>query len=58
MLGRIARHGLTILATVFIGGLLSAALVRFAPGFDADEAELDPQPRSFLFAFRAARRSR
>jgi peptide/nickel transport system permease protein len=46
MLGRIARHGLTILATVFIGGLLSAALVRFAPGFDADEAELDPHLNS------------
>ncbi len=39
MLGRkIARHGLAIVATVLLGGLLSAALVRLAPGFDADEA--------------------
>lgn len=42
MLGRkIARHGLAILATALLGGLLSATLVRLAPGFDADEAELD-----------------
>lgn len=40
--GRIARHGLTFLATVLLGGLLSAALVRLAPGFDTDEQELDP----------------
>jgi peptide/nickel transport system permease protein len=46
MLGRIARHGLTILATVLIGGFLSATLVRFAPGFDSDEAELDPHLNS------------
>jgi peptide/nickel transport system permease protein len=43
MLGwRIARHGLAIAATVFLGGLLSATLVRFAPGFDVDEGQLDP----------------
>jgi peptide/nickel transport system permease protein len=43
MLGRkIARHGLALLATALLGGLLSATLVRFAPGLDADEAELDP----------------
>jgi peptide/nickel transport system permease protein len=43
MLGRrIARHGLTIVATLLLGGLLTATLVRFAPGFDTDEAELDP----------------
>src|SRR5271169_5961458 len=43
MLGRkIARHALAIVATVLLGGLLSAALVRLAPGFDSDEAELDP----------------
>src|SRR5579871_3634103 len=42
MLGRkILRHGLTILATALLGGFLSATLVRLAPGFDADEAELD-----------------
>jgi peptide/nickel transport system permease protein len=43
MLGRkIARHGLAIVATVLLGGLLSTALVRLAPGFDVDEAQLDP----------------
>lgn len=43
MLGRkIARHGMAILATALIGGFLSATLVRLAPGFDADEAQLDP----------------
>ncbi len=47
MLGRkIARHGLTIIATVLLGGLLSATLVRLAPGFDVDEAQLDPHLNS------------
>jgi peptide/nickel transport system permease protein len=47
MLGRkIARHGLAIVATALLGGFLSAALVRLAPGFDADEAELDPHLNS------------
>lgn len=39
---KIARHGLTIFATVLLGGFLAAALVRLAPGFDVDEAQLDP----------------
>ncbi len=43
---RIARHGITIVATMLIGGLLSATLVRFAPGFDTDEAQLDPHLNS------------
>jgi peptide/nickel transport system permease protein len=43
MLGwRIARHGLAIVAIVLLGGLLSAALFRLAPGFDVDEEQLDP----------------
>jgi len=43
MLGqKIARHGITIVATVLIGALVSATLVRLAPGFDTDEAQLDP----------------
>jgi peptide/nickel transport system permease protein len=42
MLKRIVRHGLILTATVLLGGLLSAALVRLAPGFDSDEQELDP----------------
>jgi peptide/nickel transport system permease protein len=39
---KIARHALALLATVLVGGFLSATLVRLAPGFDADEQELDP----------------
>ncbi len=42
MLGRrLARHGLVIVATTLLGGLLSATLVRLAPGFDADESQLN-----------------
>jgi peptide/nickel transport system permease protein len=39
---KITGHGLTMLATVLLGGFLSATLVRLAPGFDADEQQLDP----------------
>ncbi len=39
---KIAAHALALLATVLLGGLLSATLVRLAPGFDVDERELDP----------------
>lgn len=39
---KIAGHLLALLATVILGGLLSATLVRLAPGFDADEQALDP----------------
>jgi peptide/nickel transport system permease protein len=47
MLGqKIARHGLTIIATVLLGGFLATALVRLAPGFDVDEAQLDPHLNS------------
>ena len=47
MLGRkIARHGLAIVATALLGGFLSTALVRLAPGFDVDEAQLDPHLNS------------
>jgi len=43
MLGRkIAWRAVAILATALLGGLLSATLVRLAPGFDTDEAQLDP----------------
>lgn len=42
MLSRtILRHGLAILLTALLGGFISATLVRLAPGFDTDEAELD-----------------
>lgn len=43
MLGRkIAQHAFAMFATVLLGGFLSATLVRLAPGFDVDEAQLDP----------------
>ena len=38
---KLARHGLTLAATVLLGGFLSATLVRLAPGFGVDERELD-----------------
>jgi len=39
---RITGHALALVATILLGGFLSATLVRLAPGFDADEQELDP----------------
>ena len=42
LLWKIARHLCAIAALVLLGGLLSATLVRLAPGFDSDERELDP----------------
>jgi len=42
LLRRIVRHLLSIAALVLLGGLLSATLVRMAPGFDTDERALDP----------------
>jgi len=38
----LAGNALALVATLLLGGLLSATLVRFAPGFEADEHELDP----------------
>jgi len=40
-LRRFAKHVLKLLFTLFLGGLLAATLVRFAPGFGTDEAQLD-----------------
>jgi peptide/nickel transport system permease protein len=42
MRARITGHALAMVATVLLGGLISATLVRLAPGFDADEQQLDP----------------
>ena len=39
---KIARHALALGATLLMGGLLAATLVRVAPGFDVDEQQLDP----------------
>src|SRR5215472_5564906 len=41
MLSRFARHAARITGTLILGGLLGATLVRLAPGFGVDEAELD-----------------
>ncbi|HEY4902500.1 MAG TPA: ABC transporter permease [Candidatus Sulfotelmatobacter sp.] len=50
-------HGLAITATVLLGGLLSAVLVRLAPGFDVDEQQLDSHLNvESLQALHAARR--
>jgi peptide/nickel transport system permease protein len=38
----VARKLASIAALVLLGGLLSATFIRMAPGFDADEHELDP----------------
>jgi peptide/nickel transport system permease protein len=40
---KIARRAILLLATVLLGGLLSATLVRLAPGFESDERQLDPR---------------
>src|SRR5579864_2393819 len=57
MLGRkIARHGLILVAIALLGGFLSAAMVRLAPGFDSDESALDPHLNSqSIQALRQAR---
>lgn len=56
LLSRIVRHLLSIAALVLLGGLLSATLVRLAPGFDADERALDPSLNAeSIRALRASR---
>jgi len=40
---KIARHGITLVLTILLGALLSATLMRLAPGFDVDEQQLDPR---------------
>jgi peptide/nickel transport system permease protein len=43
LLRRLARHLLAILALALFGTLVTAALVRRAPGYGVDERELDPR---------------
>jgi len=38
---KLLRHLAAMLAIILVGGLLSATLVRLAPGFDVDEEQLD-----------------
>jgi len=40
---KIVQHLAAMAAVVLVGGLLSATLVRLAPGFGADEQQLDPR---------------
>jgi peptide/nickel transport system permease protein len=42
-LTKTARQLGSLAATVLLGGLLTATLVRTSPGFDADERQLDPR---------------
>jgi peptide/nickel transport system permease protein len=53
---KIARHLVGIAATVLLGGLLAATMVRLAPGFDVDQQQLDARLSSeSIAALRAAR---
>lgn len=53
---KIAGHVFALITTVLLGGLLSATLVRLAPGFDVDEQQLDPHlSAASVEALRAAR---
>ncbi|MFZ0199719.1 MAG: ABC transporter permease [Candidatus Sulfotelmatobacter sp.] len=53
---KIAGHALALVATILLGGFLSATLVRLAPGFEADERQLDPHLNAAsVQALRAAR---
>jgi len=53
---KLIRHLAAMAAVVLVGGLLSATLVRFAPGFDVDEQQMDARlSTESLAALRAAR---
>jgi peptide/nickel transport system permease protein len=53
---KIARRGILLAVTVLLAGLVSATLVRLAPGFDSDEQQLDPRLNTeSLQALRQAR---
>jgi peptide/nickel transport system permease protein len=54
---KILHHLFVLAATVLLGGFLAATLMRLAPGFDVDEAQLDPHLSSqSIQALREARR--
>src|SRR5215472_14924729 len=53
---RIVGRLLMLAAVCLLGGLLSASLVRFSPGYGVDERELDP--RLSLSSVEAIRNSR
>jgi peptide/nickel transport system permease protein len=43
MMRKILHRLVTLVATVLLGGFLTATMVRFAPGFSVDERQLDPR---------------
>src|SRR5271165_6116467 len=43
MRSAIVRRLMLVATTIVAGGFISAALVRYAPGFGADERQLDPR---------------
>ncbi len=55
LLWKVGRHLLAITGIVVLGGLISATLVRMAPGFETDEHQLDPGlSTESIRAFRAS----
>ncbi len=58
---RFARHAASFAVTLLLGGLLGATLLRFGPGFDADERDLDArysvQAREAIRTQRASERN-
>jgi len=52
----IFRHIIRIVVTLLVGGLFAATLIRYAPGFDVDEQQMDSRLSSqSVQALRAAR---
>ena len=53
---RLIKHAARLIATLMLGGLLSATLVRMAPGYGVDEADLDSRlSRESIAALRQSR---
>jgi peptide/nickel transport system permease protein len=46
MIRRLVRHFAIFAITLIVGGFLGCLLLRYAPGFDSDERELDPRYRT------------
>src|SRR4051812_9674969 len=61
LLARVGRTVAAILVALLVGTLVSATLVRIAPGFDSDERALDsrlsPESQAAVRAERAANRN-
>lgn len=55
---RIGRHLLVIAATALLGAFLTATMVRWAPGFEADAEQLDPRLSSESIAAKRLERAR